>query len=290
LYLYKLSTNELITNCPVHVFSLMAIMVLCPLPQSNLSREVMDDEHSPTPFAVSLVTSHCRRPRNLLRLVDLRMRPGHPLMMSSTWNSTSRDDVDFTMCVPPLYGNITAASDLVEFIEASRAFGAKKFLFYLESTGRELETCLREYEQLGLVELRPWKLPQDLVDEVHYHGQIMAITECLYRLMYSTKYLISQDLDEFVVPARTDDWQSMLDRIHAKPPIRSQIKWSSLRTLYAWLFLEITEDSIGSYNFRNRDFDHSSPADLEYIREADPLVKEYLFKTLVQTTGEVINQ
>ena len=52
--------------------------------------------------------------------------------------------------------------------------------------------------------------------------------------MYRTKYLVIQDLDEFVVPMRSESWQSMLDSIA-----------NHTRT---------DSDRIASYNFRSRFF------------------------------------
>jgi len=42
-------------------------------------------------------------------------------------------------------------------------FGAQKFYFYVESSTPELEKCLNEYQQLGIVDVRPWSLPEPLV-------------------------------------------------------------------------------------------------------------------------------
>ena len=42
-------------------------------------------------------------------------------------------------------------------------FGAKKFQFYVESANSELETCLKKYEQLGVVDVQRWSLPEPLL-------------------------------------------------------------------------------------------------------------------------------
>jgi len=55
--------------------------------------------------------------------------------------------------------------------------------------------------------------------------------------MYKSKYVLVQDLDEFVVPTRASDWSSMLDDI-SDPAMR---------------------DNIASYSFRNRFFPLSLP-------------------------------
>jgi len=86
------------------VCSVMAVVLVCELPVPVLS----DDDHVtgwPTVVAVSVVTSQCERPRNILLPVDLRQR-----------RRQTRYPTDFAVCVPPLFGNIST-TDLVEFIE-----------------------------------------------------------------------------------------------------------------------------------------------------------------------------
>lgn len=39
--------------------------------------------------------------------------------------------------------------------------------------------------------------------DVHYHGQIPALNDCVHRYMYKTKYLLMHDPDEVVVPTGT---------------------------------------------------------------------------------------
>jgi len=64
-------------------------------------------------------------------------------------------------------------------------FGAKKFQFYVQSSTAELETCLNKYQQLGIVDVQPWEMPQQLIrDKV---GYIFLI----FRFRYMTKYLVA---------------------------------------------------------------------------------------------------
>ena len=200
-------------------------MILCSLQDTNLTNNG-DQSFVMTPFAVSIVTSSCRRPRNLVRVVYPHRH------RSSAQRGDADYAVNFSVCVPPIFGNFDIVSDLVEFVEVNRVLGAQKFQFYLESVGPRVAPCLREYARRGIVDIQPWTLPSDIVRILHYHGQIMAINECLYRMMYKTKYLIIQDLDEFVVPMSSDSWLSMLNSIN-----------ENTRT---------DSDRIASYNFRHR--------------------------------------
>ena len=51
---------------------------------------------------------------------------------------------------------------------------------------------------------------------LHYFVQILSISDCVYRAMYRTRYLISQDLDELIVPMKVDSWADMILDVTAK--------------------------------------------------------------------------
>ena len=156
-----------------------------------------------TPIAVSIVTSSRRRPRSLVRV----------LQRSIAHRGDADYAVNFSVCVPPIFGDLDV-SDLVEFVEVNRVLGAQKFQLYVGSAGRRIVPCLREYARRGIIDIQPWTLPSDIARAIHNHGQILATTECLYRMMYQTKYLVIQNLNQFVVPMRSDGWPSMLNSIN----------------------------------------------------------------------------
>ena len=200
------------------------------------------------PFAVSIVSSSCRQPHNMLRIINIR--------------HSSSGDVDyaanFSVCVPPIFDSFDNVPDLIEFIEVNRVLGAQKFQFYVDCVGPRVDPCLREYARRGIVDIQPWTLPPDIAGVIYYHGQILAINECLYRMMYRTKYLVIQDLDEFVVPMSSDNWVTMLDSINSLTGTDSE--------------------RIASYNFRNRFF----PTELSNASNFSSTNSvEHRFKTLV---------
>ena len=211
---------------------IVSVMIICPLRGINTiinppANNIDDSVVITTPFAVSIVTSACQQPRNVVRLVHLRQR-------SSSRGSEIKYAANFSLCVPPIYGNFDDLSGLVEFVEVNRMLGAEKFQFYVRSVGRRVAGCLQEYARNGIVEIQPWPLPPDVARVIFYHGQMLGMNDCFYRLMYRTKYVIVQDLDEFVVPMRSDSWLSMLKHINNDTLINS--------------------DRIASYSFRNRWF------------------------------------
>jgi len=81
---------------------------------------------------------------------------------------------------------------------------------------------------------------------IHYYGQILAMNECGYRLMYDSKYLLIQDTDEFVVPTVAKDWSSMLDDVST-----------------GWFAVQ--RDRVASYAFRNRFFPPQFPDNVDQV-------------------------
>jgi len=121
-------------------------------------------------------------------------------------------EVNFTVCVPPPHNHFNDYRRLVEMIEVNRMFGAQRLVFYNYSTGPDVATVLRRYESEGLVSVIPWRIPL-LVDtwppgeppvkpEIHYFGQVAALNDCLYRNMFTSRYIVFTDLDELLVPRR----------------------------------------------------------------------------------------
>jgi len=95
--------------------SVMPVMLICELPAS------LDDVTGRSAVvAASVVTSPCERPRNVVRPIDLRRRRKIPerkrLPTDRTASTSTEHPVDFAVCVPPIFGSISA-TDVVEFIE-----------------------------------------------------------------------------------------------------------------------------------------------------------------------------
>lgn len=120
--------------------------------------------------------------------------------------------VDFGVCVPPLFGYIPSTT-LIEFVELTKILGAQHVIFYAHQVPREIQKVLRYYEQIGVATVIPWDLPvQD--KEIWYHGQLLAINDCLYRNMHRFRYLAFNDIDEFIVPHLYSNWSAMIEHIY----------------------------------------------------------------------------
>ncbi|XP_067657794.1 beta-1,4-galactosyltransferase galt-1-like [Haliotis asinina] len=116
----------------------------------------------------------------------------------TTEKSRPEAQTDFAVCVPPLYGRLTK-SDIVQFVELSRLLGARHFVFYDFDTSSDVQQALKYYQSVGLASIIPWDLPVSWKN-IWYFGQSVALTDCLYRHMSAVRYLMFNDLDEFLVP------------------------------------------------------------------------------------------
>ncbi|XP_021375042.1 beta-1,4-galactosyltransferase galt-1-like [Mizuhopecten yessoensis] len=116
----------------------------------------------------------------------------------------------FGLCLPPIFGDISL-SLLIQFIELSKILGSSHLTFYIYDISDAVEKLLTFYEEEGEVTLVNWKLsPQINEREIWYHGQLLAIQDCLYRHMADFEYLLFVDLDEFLLPVYNYTWSDMV--------------------------------------------------------------------------------
>lgn len=116
-----------------------------------------------------------------------------------------------------------------------------------------------------IVEWVPWILPDELSSLIYYHGQTIAINECIYRLLYLVDFIVGTDLDEFIVPTSTDDWSQMLEKLPCK------------------------QQSVASYSFRNQ-FVRTSWTESERYNSTSSyvtsVVRKSSFRTLTFSNGD----
>lgn len=232
----------------------MVAMVICSLPV-NKSHLVV--------HAVSLVSSDSNE-TNLVGVVDLRQSTTSTSLLNRSTANVLLSNVSFTVCTSPMHGNYYTVSDIVNFIEVNRIFGAERFIFYFDAdTDLSLRDCLESYRDRGIVEMYAFTPP--VLEGLHYHGQILSITDCVYRTMYRTKYLINVDIDEVVVPVKANDWQTMIDAIHRRTGATAA-------------------EQIASYSFLNQFYPMEAPDDP--MTSQSFLVKHYNIKSLLKTMKE----
>ena len=119
---------------------------------------------------------------------------------------------DFSMCVAPLYGDLEF-TPIIEFLELSTLLGAKHVTFYDFQLSVQVRKLIEWYASQGRATLLPWKLNEEVDKVVWYHGQLISILDCLFRNMATSKYLLFNDIDEYVIPYEFADWSDMMRQL-----------------------------------------------------------------------------
>ncbi|GFR88558.1 UPF0392 protein F13G3.3-like isoform X2, partial [Elysia marginata] len=133
---------------------------------------------------------------------------------------------EFTVCVPALF-KMTNAALLVQKIEMIRFFGAGRLVLYNTSISSNVDAVLRMYTSDWLegretfeVVVLPWNLPTENGKTINipYYAQQLAIDDCMYRYKRLSKYMVFNDLDEFLVPLKHENWSALVaERRRMKP-------------------------------------------------------------------------
>ena len=154
-------------------------------------------------ITVSLTVNHsCSVPTNLLAVHRI--------------TKTTTPRYNFTICVGGVlkheYSNY---HQLVEWVEVNSMFGADHVVAYDYNSSAILTPYVDYYRRAGVMEVVPWTLP-DLGEVSDFrliwnYGQVTVINDCIYRNMYTSRFIASLDLDEFIVPyGRGTTWREMM--------------------------------------------------------------------------------
>ncbi|XP_015249956.1 PREDICTED: uncharacterized protein LOC107097346 [Cyprinodon variegatus] len=117
---------------------------------------------------------------------------------------------NFTVCFPVMF-EFTNVLQLVQSLEMLQLLGVNKAVIYKTSCSLEIQRVLDYYTSTGFVEVVPWSLSKYLnvsrgfmshkdPGDIHYFGQMPALSDCLYRYMYQSRYMAFQDPDELILP------------------------------------------------------------------------------------------
>ena len=115
----------------------------------------------------------------------------------------------------------TVIKNVVEFVEMSTALGVELIVLYVNETQvdiKVLEFIWKHYPDT--VRTVGWKA-FDKWYPMHYHGQLLIISDCLYRVMYEVEYLAVIDLDEMIIPIKHNNLAEMVTAFGDKPMVAS---------------------------------------------------------------------
>ena len=123
----------------------------------------------------------------------------------------------FGVCVqsPVVQENRHIFQTLIEYIEMSQLLGAELITFYINRDQLDadiLKFILDHYpDTVRVVEWKKFEKWHPL----HYFGQLLVISDCLYRSMYEVEYSAVTDIDEMILPVKHYNWSDMMTEIEA---------------------------------------------------------------------------
>ncbi|TRY80777.1 hypothetical protein TCAL_12011, partial [Tigriopus californicus] len=125
-------------------------------------------------------------------------------------------DGKFVACIKPFFGLWNSPFALVEFIEMYKILGVSHFVFYETSIGTEARRVLKYYETKGLITLFRWTLPYGRNDILH-NAHHTCINDCKMRVINRFEFLVTVDVDEFLLPTNgMTTLYDLIQEIHKK--------------------------------------------------------------------------
>lgn len=116
----------------------------------------------------------------------------------------------------PLIQKENVIQDLTRFIQMSQLLGAEFFTMYIspEQMDKQVINFLLDTypEVVRVIEWKKFEIHYPL----HYYGQLVLITDCLYRSMHEVDYLVMMDLDEMILPVKHNNWAEMVEELEKK--------------------------------------------------------------------------
>ncbi|XP_075122031.1 beta-1,4-galactosyltransferase galt-1-like [Leptodactylus fuscus] len=156
-----------------------------------------------------------------------------------TKNFVRSFSVNFTVCISALFGDYSNALQVIQAIEMYKLLGASRVTVYNNSCHDNVDKVLRHYIQDGLVDVVPWPVDKFLKTsrewhygrrldtEIGYYAQVAALNDCIYRNMYSSKFVLLNDFDEFIFPVKDRDWSSLMRSLQQRYPETSVFRFEN---------------------------------------------------------------
>ncbi|MBN3299465.1 YSNK protein, partial [Amia calva] len=194
---------------------------------SSMAQLVFHSDHFGFPYGTADFLCQTPRRERGFRLVSVSVNPqvdpaDHFLSIQNTEKNVSAGfPYEFTVCISTLFGNYNNVLQFIQAMEMYRLLGAQKVLVYKSSCSPQLQSVLDYYKALGVLEVIPWNIHLHLnvssgwlysvhPGDLHYHGQVAALNDCVYRSMYTSHYVVLNDIDEIIVPRLHQDWGGMM--------------------------------------------------------------------------------
>ncbi|ETN83432.1 hypothetical protein NECAME_07387 [Necator americanus] len=185
----------------------------CRFPQGtivNAEKLYEMSENHAMPFGVYFV--NCGPPANetVENTVEISQRNSHwiriPVVYRIPDETTIKDyKYQLSICLPFIFGDRYSGKSLVEFMELNRILGVDHVTAYLNESevNTNLSQVIKFYENIGVLEVVHLNIPV-APSKIWYHGQLVAVTDCLYRQMMVSRFVAFHDLDEFLIPQKSE--------------------------------------------------------------------------------------
>ncbi|KAH3804217.1 uncharacterized protein LOC127833647 [Dreissena polymorpha] len=122
-------------------------------------------------------------------------------------------EIMFAVCVPPIFGDIKTSS-VIQFVEMQKVLEVDHIYIYsMNSTTKEVSHILKFYEMEKTLTVSTWDIPENVDKAIWYHGQILAVQDCLHRTKNKFHYVAFLDIDELIVPKFHKDFPQMIEEI-----------------------------------------------------------------------------
>ncbi|XP_029468494.1 beta-1,4-galactosyltransferase galt-1-like isoform X2 [Rhinatrema bivittatum] len=136
---------------------------------------------------------------------------------------------EFTICISTMFGNFSNALQFIQTIEMYKLLGAQKVMIYKNSCSQLMEEILQYYITEGTIEVISWPINEYLnvshrwhysmdPKDIGYYGQVTSLNDCVYRNMYTSKYVVLNDIDEIILPLKHHDWKAMMKSLQKQNP------------------------------------------------------------------------
>lgn len=159
------------------------------------------------PNSVSITEKYCEMATNNLKLIYN--------------NKVSGKKKQFAICVKRMLFESDESEKLIEWVEIVNILGADKTFLYVVKEEPHMMKVARYYEKIGKMKIERLTDATDDLDHLQgMQNEMASINDCLYKNMYEYEFLLVIDLDEIIVPTRSEDmsWADLINRVTAEKP------------------------------------------------------------------------
>lgn len=208
-------------------------------------------------YHVALVTCLLSKNQNLISnfvtLSDKTTKDStRPILVYNNRDTTSML-YNFTVCLQPIHNHASNRekfiTSFIEFTEISSILGTSVFVGYIYEVDNQFENFLKTYNNIIL---HNFTLPGIVKYLIHNNAQQLALLDCFYRHMWTSKYIVNVDIDESIIPTKDQNWADMVTRIQASLINCSEVAELSFKhALFLHNWCDDTEIGSNAVNIKN---------------------------------------